>query len=619
MSGIVGMFHRDGAPADLPLLHSLAHFLSYRGPDAREVWCDGPVAFGHTMLRTTQESLRERQPASLGGEFWITADVRLDCRADLEAMLDQAGCKVPGSAPDPELILHAYAAWGEKCVQHLRGDFSFAIWDARRKSLFCARDHFGIKPFYYAALGALLLFSNTLDCLRLHPDVSDELNDDAIADFLLFGLNCDPATTTFRDIRRLPPAHFLCVSPESTRLERYWSPPVDGRIRYRRVEEYVEHFGLLFLQAVADHLRTSPVGIWLSGGLDSSSLAATARELSANSAEPVDLRAYTVTGESSLPDRERDLARSVAESLRIPIRCLPMGELPLFERWDDPGICSPEPVDDPFFAASFDQYQAVAADCSVVFNGEGSDNLMYFQMWPYARDLLHRREWQRFFAEGLRYLRVRPFPWRGIRQRVQQLLGTDPHAPVFPRWLAPEFAQRLDLEARWRQCGRPHVDPAHPLLPKAHASLSLPQWTRMFELGDPGATRCPVEVRYPFLDLRIVNYLLALPPFPWAFQKTLLREAMAGRLPETVRRRPKTPFTDDPVVDQLRRPESAWVDHVQLSDEVGRYVNRSALGPLSTEKNSESALMAIRPLSLNFWLQSAQRVRYNLLSEVRNG
>jgi asparagine synthase (glutamine-hydrolysing) len=116
-----------------------------------------------------------------------------------------------------------------------------------------------------------------------------------------------------------------------------------------------------------------------------------------------------------------------------------------------------------------------------------------------------------------------------------------------------------------------------------------------------------------------VEYLLALPPFPWAFEKTLLREAMAGHLPESVRRRPKTPLSRDPLVEMLQRPEAAWLDHVRWGEEIGRYVNRSALVPLSGEKNSEAARVAIRPLCLNFWLQSARRVRYNLFAEVRNG
>ena len=192
------------------------------------------MGLGHTMLRTTHEAQFERQPASLDGRLCITADARIDCREELEKKLEQQGRGAAGrTVTDSDLILHAYAAWGAECVQHLRGDFAFAIWDARKKLLFCARDHFGVKPFYYSELGELFLFSNTLDCLRQHPGVSAELNDAAIGDFLLFGLNCDVATTTFRDIRRLPAAHAMTISSEGLRIQRYWSAPTEGRIRYR--------------------------------------------------------------------------------------------------------------------------------------------------------------------------------------------------------------------------------------------------------------------------------------------------------------------------------------------------------------------------------------------------
>src|SRR5690348_12800641 len=348
------MFRRDGAPIDRALLQSLTDFVGYVGPDAKQTWAEGPIGFGHTLLRTTWESAGECQPANLEQRFWITADVRLDCRAELEGKLNAAGQRVRRAAPDSELILAAYAAWGEACIQELRGDFAFAIWDARKKNLFCARDHFGLKPFYYCDLGDLFLFSNTLQCLRLHPAVSDELNDAAVGDFLLFGLNYDQATTTFRDVRRLPRAHILSVCAQGLRAERYWFPPIDGRIRYRRPDEYIEHFRLLMQAAVADRVRDSRVGILLSGGLDSSSIAATARDLSGNH-RSVELRAYTISYESLLPDRDPENARYIAGLLGIPIRCLPMHGLPLFDRWDDPKLSWPEPVDDPFFAALFDQ------------------------------------------------------------------------------------------------------------------------------------------------------------------------------------------------------------------------------------------------------------------------
>ena len=620
MSGIVGIYQRDGGPVDPALLRALTLFLAYRGPDAREVWTGASVGFGHTLLRTTRESLNERQPASLEGNLWITADARIDSRSELAGELEEAGRRVRLAAPESELILNAYAAWGEACVEHLRGDFAFAVWDARERKLFCARDHFGVKPFYYAEAGDVFLFSNTLDCVRSHPDVSGELNDAAIADFLMFGLNCDQATTAFRAIRRLPPAHTLTLSANGLRVRRYWSAPTDGSIRYRHADDYIEHFQILLQAAVADRVQVDCAGVLLSGGLDSASVATTAHELSTRSGAAAKLRAYTIVYESLIPDRDGAHARGVAEFLRIPIQCLAMDHLKLFDRWNDAELAWPEPVDDPLFAGLFDQFRMIAADCRVALSGEGSDNLMCFQMWPYAKDLIRRKQWSQLFVESTRYLTLRRSPLSGVRRHVKGFVGRDPSAPVFPGWIARDFARQLNLEARWKEwCNLPAVLPSHPIHPDAHASLALPHWTQLFENENPGVTRCAVEVRHPFLDLRIVNYLLSLPPFPWFFEKTLLREAMVGRLPESIRRRPKTPPGGDPLAELLKRSESAWVDEVSWSEELTRYVERSAMAPLRGKRNSEELSTSIRPLCLNFWLQSAGRVRYNLRAEARNG
>ena len=616
MSGIVGIYDRSGAPVDRGLLQALAHFLSQRGPDGRETWSGGAIGLGHTMLRTTREAQIERQPASLDGQLWVTADARIDCREELEKKLEQQGRGAAGrSATDSDLILRAYAAWGAECAQHLRGDFAFAIWDAHKKFLFCARDHFGVKPFYYSELGELFLFSNTLDCLRQHPCISEELNDAAIGDFLLFGLNCDVATTTFRDIRRLPAAHAMTISSEGLRIQRYWSAPTEGRIRYKRAEDYVEHFQILLQAAVSDRSRVDRAGILLSGGLDSATIATTARELAGAT---LDLRAYTVVDASSIPDHDAEHARIAAEFLKIPLQCITMAHLQPFERWDDPELSSPEPVDDPFFAGLFDQFRTIAADCRVVLSGEGPDNLMHFEMWPFTRDLVRNQEWGSLFRETSRYLWLRPSVFPGIKRRVQGLFGKDPTAPVYPRWLAPDFARRLNLKDRAREWSELPAARPHPVLPKAHASLSLPHWSAMFEHENPGVTRCPVEVRHPFLDLRVVNFLLALPPFPLFFEKQLLREVVAGRLPETVRTRRKTPLAGSPLVKHLIQTDTGWMDQVAWDAEMDSYVNRSARPAFRNEANSELAHSALRPLCLNFWLQSARKVRYNLRAEVRN-
>jgi asparagine synthase (glutamine-hydrolysing) len=616
VSGIVGIYDRSGAAVDRGLLQALAHFLSQRGPDGRDTWSHDTIGLGHTMLRTTRESQIERQPASLDGQLWITADARIDCREELEKKLEQHGRGAAGRmATDSGLILRAYAAWGADCVQYLRGDFAFAIWDARKKLLFCARDHFGVKPFYYSDSGERFLFSNTLDCLRQHPDVSEDLNDAAIGDFLLFGVNCDAATTTFRDIRRLPAAHAMTISTEGLRVQRYWSAPTEGRIRYQRAEDYVEHFQILLQAAVADRTRVDRAGILLSGGLDSATIATTARELAGGT---LDLRAYTVVYESLIPDRDGDHARGVAEFLKIPLQCIPMDRLQPFERWDDPEVRSPEPVDDPFFAGLFEQFRMIAADCRVVLSGEGPDNLMHFQMWPFTRDLVRNQEWGSLLRETSRYLRLRPSIIPGLKRRVRRLFGKDPTAPVYPRWLVPDFARRLNLKDRAREWSElPSVRP-HPILPKAHASLSLPHWSAMFEHENAGVTGCPVEVRHPFLDLRVVNFLLALPPFPLFFDKQLLREVVAGRLPENVRTRRKTPLASSPLLTHLRQTKTGWMDKMAWDAQMDSYVNRTAHAAFRNETNSEHANSDVRPLCLNFWLQSARKVRYNLHAEVRN-
>jgi asparagine synthase (glutamine-hydrolysing) len=623
VSGIVGMYERSGAPVDRALLLALTHSISYCGPDARDTWASGQVGFGHTMLRTTYESQNEQQPAGLAGQFWITADARIDCRDELVSEITRVREVVTSGAllskvSDSELILRAYATWGEECVQHLRGDFAFAIWDVRKKMLFCARDHFGVKPFYYAEPGELFLFSNVLDCLRQHPDISGDLNDAAIGDFLLFGLNCDEATTTFRDIRRLPAAHSMTVSTEGLRIRRYWSAPTSGRIRYKRPEEFVEHFQILLQAAVADRLRADRAGILLSGGLDSSTVATTARDLSRAAGGTQDLRAYTVVYNSLIPDEEGKYALEAADFLKIPIQFIARDALRPFERWGDPALSWPEPVDDPFFAGFFDQCEAVAADRRVALSGEGSDNLMHFQMWPYVKNMIHHREWFDLATRTSRYLSVRSSPLPGLRRRVAGLIGKDSTAPIYPQWLAPDFARRLNLEDRAKQWNElPEVQP-HPVLPKAHASLSIPHWATMFEQEHAGFTRSTVEVRHPFIDLRIVNFLLALPPFPFFFQKNLLREATAGRLPESVRTRRKTPLQGNPLSAHMQQSGTKWLNDVDWLPEMDSYTDRRSIQPVRNEKNAEQLYSGIRPLCLNFWLQSTRKVRYNLRAEVRN-
>ena len=280
MSGIVGIVNLDGAPVDRDLLRRLANYLTFRGPDAQHTWCDGNVGLGHTLLRTTSEAETEQQPMSLDGKVWLTADARIDARNELIEKLKRKLTPKP-SPNDAELILYAYEAWGEDCLQHLIGDFAFVLWDGNARRLFCARDHLGVRQLYYSHNTTSFVVSNTVNCLRLHPSVSNKLNETAIGDFLLFGLNQEPNTTTFADIQKLPQAHSLIVSAGNVRLNQYWKPSAT-LVRNRKPADVIDGFRDVLQQTVTDRLRTTGAGISMSGGLDSPAVASVASQTPCN-------------------------------------------------------------------------------------------------------------------------------------------------------------------------------------------------------------------------------------------------------------------------------------------------------------------------------------------------
>ncbi len=602
MSGIVGILRLDGAPVDAALLRRMTEFLAFRAPDGSGVWSEGVVGLGHALLRTTVED--ERQPGTLDGQLWITADARIDGQEELRGKLEAKGRAVAASATDAELILAAYAVWEQGCLEHLLGDFAFAVWDGCRRKLFCARDPLGAKPFYYAEVGGSLIFSNTLDCLRLHADVSDELNDLAVADFLLFGFNQEPTTTAFADIRRLPPAHTLTWSEGALRVARYWTLPVESVIRYKRDAEYVEHFQHLFRSAVADRLRSQSAGVLMSGGMDSTSVASVAKQVLVGRAAPFDLRAYTVDYSPLFDDSEGHYAPMVAQALDIPIHFLSGANCALYEGREN--LHKPEPLHEPLAILQVRQLQQAAAQSSVVLSGDGGDVILHAQSWPYLVGLFKRWHWGRLAGEFGGYIlshgKIPPL-LGGFRARWKRWLGRAEPALEYPGWLNRDLESRLNLRARWEEYKR-EPPPAHPTHPRADQVLRGRYWPFAFEMEDAGVTGVPVEVRRPLFDLRLVRYALRLPPLPWCADKQLLRVAMRGMLPEPVRRRPKTPLGGDPVFLLWQRQAGRTVSP-PANDLVARYVDVERIPPFAGNESIVEVWLNLTPLSLKYWLQEA--------------
>jgi asparagine synthase (glutamine-hydrolysing) len=241
--------------------------------------------------------------------------------------------------------------------------------------------------------------------------------------------------------------------------------------------------------------------------------------------------------------------------------------------------------------------QAVFA--RVALMGWDGDALMRESPVPYLRTLWRQRRFARLAAGAAWYAmsekRILP------RSLFPPPSAASPPTEAFPAWINPDLERRHALRERWND-ERQRSDPAHPLRPYAHAMLSgLERRSNFFERFDAGFTRLHLEFRHPFLDLRVVDFCLALPPIPWCVHKRILRESLAGVIPEEVRRRPKS-YLGQPGLALLGREDARWVDDFVATRALERYIERKRI-PRVWGATDESAWPALRPLTLNFWLQ----------------
>ena len=276
MSAIAAILRRDGRPtADAEAARMLGALAMY-GPQRQVVWHDRTVALGHRLLAVVPEDRDDRQPlVGCGGLVRLVADARIDNRHDLAATLglDAAG---DGAAPDSRFVLAAYERWGAACCDHLVGSFAFAIWDERTRRLFCARDHLGDRPLFFHQAEDFIAVASMPKGLLALPDVPRAL-DETTMRVELAGLRCDRTASLFRGISRVPAGHALTVTAAGAELRRYWRADQAAPIRLNRDEDYVEAARALLEMAVACRLRRiGGIGAQLSGGLDSTAVAATA-------------------------------------------------------------------------------------------------------------------------------------------------------------------------------------------------------------------------------------------------------------------------------------------------------------------------------------------------------
>ena len=509
-----------------------------RSPPATSAVGEGPAGYGGKATdggHTAGARLR----IDRGGGFAVVADARLDDRG---ALCDALGVPRAERAglDDPDLIARAFARWGRDCPDHLLGDYAFAVWDRRARTLFCARDPVGARPFYYAETARGFVFASAVEAVLAAPGVDDRLDESTVATWLLRRNPLSNTRTFFAMVRKLPPGHALTVAGAAPpRLHRYWRPERALRVRRASDDAYAEEFLDLYARAVRDRLRgPDPVGVHLSGGLDSSTMAVlAARELRREGRPPP--LAYTW-----LPPRERQPAAAGTPEYEVLDAVCAREGLRLFHHFE----LSPEDVlaklrRDVVYPGrrvsvreESVQLQAAEHGVRVLLSGWGGDEGVSFNGRGLYAHLLLSGRWLRLAAEcrasgrGLRHV---------LGETVKSL------APPLPRrlrrpWRDPRSFPNSFIDPAFARRQRLWPSPRRVAVGTRRTQLRLLRDGHLIRdtecFADSGA-RHGIEYRYPLLDRRLLDLALGLPPEQFRrgkWNRWLMRHAAQSLLPPDV-------------------------------------------------------------------------------------
>jgi asparagine synthase (glutamine-hydrolysing) len=608
VSGFFGIVREDGASVEDRFLQRIADALRFRGPDGVSIWSDGGMGSCFAFMRTGPAPQAAKQPVESQGRFRVWGDIRVDAREELWREISRHGTGLHPSASSEEYFLHAWQTWGPATLEKIIGDFSLALWDANEHTLWCARDLIGARPFYYAHVGPVFCFSNTLDALRCVPEIPCDLDETYVGDFLLEGWSLDQERTVYKEIHRLPAGNVLQFVNGRATVRRFRTLPVEPLLRFKRPEEYVENYLHLLRVAVKDRLPNGPTALYLSGGLDSGAVAAMALQMSDKFNYQQSLKGFTVSWNPLFKDPEPAAAKITAQHLRIAQEIFEEQDFVPIERSERQDGRSPEPVLEPFFARQQRHWRKIAAHSKVVLSGDGGDEILMGRAWPYLRWLWNSGDWAAIISDFggylLRHGRLPPLRG-GFRARIVRIFRSEKILEPYPEWLNPEFESRANLRERWKEFRNRPVVQQYPVHSKGYTYFNTGFWAGVLEIDDTEWTGANVEHRVPLLDLRVAQFLLRLPPVPWCANKHLMRVAMKGVLPNAIVSRPKTPLAAEPLEEFSRQGgHTNFIAPRDTPETIKRFVNLEEWCETFCGPKGSLSWWNLRPLSLSKWLES---------------
>lgn len=563
MCGICGINWRDAG-----LVAAMARELTHRGPDQDGLFCNDHVSLGHRRLSIIDLSEHGRQPLrNEDGSVHLVFKGEIYNFQELRRRLEEKGHSF-SSRTDSEVIIHAYEEYGTGCLEKLRGMFAFALWDAARQRLFLARDRIGIKPLYYHYSGGRLTFASEIKAILKNPAVPRELNRQALFDYLGFEFVPAPETM-FTGISKLPAGHYLVLENGQLTAEPYWdlhfTPPT--RLTYR---EAAERQMELLDDAVRSHLISDvPLGVFLSGGLDSSSLVAMMRRHI-----PGSLKTFTI-GYRDRTFSELEYAQQVADFFGTEHTVLYIdGMKPEYvERalWH-----LDEPMTDLSAVPLFLVCREARKHVTVCLSGEGGDeSYAGYDRFKASRLNRYYSSLPGFLRQGLIQRLAARLPDRpqkkgavNVLKRFLEGSALDPEGGHL-RWqyfLGPALRASLFRDAFWEGVDdRPFrqlaemaekCDAADTVNREIYLDMRFMMADSVLMKVDKMSMASALEVRVPLLDHVLVEFIASLPG-SWKLRglttKAILRTGLKGVLPDTIVHRGKQGYSLP--VKQLLRHE----------------------------------------------------------------
>jgi asparagine synthase (glutamine-hydrolysing) len=589
MCGIAGIVASDSTRIEASVLQRMGRAMRHRGPDDAGVYVDQSdgtsAGLAHRRLSIIDLSPAGHQPMSNeDGTIWLTYNGEIYNHAALRRELIARGHQYR-SHTDSETIIHAYEEWGDACVERFRGMFAFGIWDSRKRRLLAARDRLGVKPFYYAVRGRSMVFASEIKAILASGCVQPAAAREAIPEYLMFG-HLAGEGTMFEHIMKLPPGHVMAWEAGRVRISRYWEvkfTPDESKTE----EEFQRRFAEILDESVRLRLMSDvPLGVFLSGGLDSSAIAAVmSRHVSGR------LKTFSVGFEAPYYS-ESPFARVVARHIGAEhheVVLTPsafMDSLPRMIWHED------EPLWGPASVALYHVADLASKSVKVVLTGEGSDELFagYDRYWMTelnarlapAYGLVPRRlrdVVRRAVVHGMLPQRVR----RGLSHTI---LNHDrmPEGLFFDNWFGvftPEMQHRIGTTALQRTLEATDVYASHRRVFDRSRGAALVDRMLYTDINsnlvellmkqDQMSMAASIESRVPFLDHKLVEFAASV---PWRYKlgarsgKQLIKRALVDYLPDHILNRPKEGF---PV------PFDAWLREKYFDQAQGVLLGRSAL------------------------------------------